>query len=369
MNIPNLELFQWLQKNSSKNKHILAFSNAQGLTYEEYKNLTNHFLSPGFNLNINKNKGAQELKDVLCSLYSCQLENVVTSTGGSEANFLVFLSLLQSGDEVIVEKPGYEPHFRTPTIFGARTINWARKYEDNYKLNVESLQNLITKKTKLVVITNLHNPSGISTPKQSLQQLSELLDEQNIYLLVDEIFLDGAFHPQFSSYGLPKIITTSSMTKIYGIGGLRTGWIIAPEEVAKKCQHAKSYTTGCSPYLSEIMSSHLIRNAKEKLQKRYISISKQNLNIVKKWILKHRHLLDWVEPHGGVVCFPKYYSDIPSVELCLQLIHKYNVLVSPGKYFNQEGHFRLSYGWKTAQLEEGLEKLGKGLEDIIGSKF
>ena len=365
MNIPTLELFQWLQQNSARARHVFAFSIIPGITYEKYQNLTGYSLPSNFDLNQNKDTGAQELKEILCSQYSCQPENVVTSTGGSEANFLVFLAMLRPGNEVIVEKPGYEPLYSTPTIFGARTINWERGFENHYQLDIGSLQDLITKKTKLIVVTNLHNPSGVLSSKQSLQQLAELAEERNIYVLVDEIFLDGGYNSPLSSFGLPQVIITSSMTKIYGVGGLRTGWIIAPEEIAKQCQHAKSHTTGCSPYISEILSSHLLRYAKEQLLDRYQSISKQNLSIVKKWMQKQHQFLDWIEPDGGVVCFLKYNSDIPSVTLCLQLMHTYGVLVVPGLYFNQEGYFRLCYGCKTHILKEGLKILGNSLEHII----
>ena len=365
MNIPNLKLFEWLQENSLKSNHVFAFSNIPGLTYKEYQKYTNFSIPSNFDLNKNQDLGAQELKDVLCSIYSCQPNNIVTSTGGSEANFLVFLSLLKPGDEVIVEKPGYEPLYITPKIFGAKTINWVRRIEDDFQINLEYLGDLITKKTRLIIMTNLHNPSGVLTSQKTIQQLSEFAEKKDIYLLIDEIFLDGAFNRQNSSYGLPNVIITSSMTKIYGIGGLRTGWIIAPTEVVKKCQKAKSHTTGCSPYISEIISSHLLKNAKNHILDSYKSLAKKNLAIVKKWILKNHHLLDWVEPHGGIVCFPKYKSNIPSVNLCNQLLNKYKVLVTPGHYFNLDGHFRLGYGCKTPILEEGLEKLTNGLENMI----
>jgi aspartate/methionine/tyrosine aminotransferase len=368
MNIPNIKLFQWLEKNSSKAKHVLAYSNIPGLTYDEYQTLTDYSLSPNFNLNQNKDTGAQELKELLSSSYSCQPEQVVTSTGGSEANFLIYLALLQHGDEVIVEKPGYEPLFSTSKIFGTRNIYWARNFEHDFQLDIESLQNLITKKTKLIVLTNLHNPSGVLIPQKSIQSVAELAEEYNIYVFIDEIFLDGAFHSQCSSFGLPHVIITSSMTKIYGVGGLRTGWIIAPKEVAIKCQNAKSHTTGCSPYISEILSSYLLRNAKDLLINRYQLLSKKNIAIVKKWVKQNNHLLNWVEPHGGVVCFPKYHSDISSEDLCLRLFNTYSILITPGQYFNQDGHFRLSFGCNSEELKAGLNSLEKGLEFILGSQ-
>ena len=368
MNIPNIELFEWLNKYSKQAKYVLANSNIPGLTYEVYQNFTKYSIPHDFDLNKNNDYGAEDLLNALCSLYSCLPENIVTTTGGSEANFLVFASLIKPGDEVIVEKPGYEPLYRTPSIFGANTVYWERTYKKSFELDLANINDLITKKTRLIVLTNLHNPSGVCISRKILQELNEIIEPKNIYLLIDEIFLDGSVNNQVSAFGLSNVIISSSMTKVYGLGGLRTGWIAAPAEIANKCQITKSHTTGCSTYISEILSSHILRNGKESLIRSYKQLSKTNISIIRKWINKNHVLLEWVEPHGGVVCFPKYHSNILSVDLCMQLFKEFDVLVSPGSYFNKEGYIRLSFGCDSETLIKGLEALEYGLKKIIGSK-
>ncbi|MBU0497411.1 MAG: pyridoxal phosphate-dependent aminotransferase, partial [Candidatus Thermoplasmatota archaeon] len=269
MNIPSLGLFHWQETYARQAKYVLAYSNIPGISYRKYQALTRWAVPASFNLNKNDDRGASELREVLCSQYSFSDENVVTSTGGSEANFLVFLASLRAGDEVIVETPIYEPLYRIPELLGARTISWERRFDNRYQLELKSLEELITKKTRLVVLTNLHNPSGVCVRKSVFQRLGRLAEQYNFYVLVDEIFLEGMIPIQSSVFGIPRMIITSSMTKIYGVGGLRTGWIIAPQEVAEKCQLSKGYTTGCSSYLSEILSSHLLRNGKDQLLQEY----------------------------------------------------------------------------------------------------
>ncbi len=365
MNIPSLGLFHWQETYAHQAKYVLAYSNIPGISYEKYQTLTGCSVPAHFNLNKNDDRGASELRELLCSQYSCRDGNVVTSTGGSEANFLVFLALLSSGDEVIVESPIYEPLYRIPEFLGARPILWERCFDNRYQLELESLKELITEKTRLVVLTNLHNPSGVFIPKNVFQRLGELAEHYEFYVLIDEIFLEGMIPHHSSVFGMPRMIITSSMTKIYGVGGLRTGWIIAPQEIAEKCQLVKSYTTGCSSYLSETMSSNLLRNGTEQLLQEYISLSHFNRKIMKQWIHRYRDLLEWVEPDGGVVCFPKYRGAISSEELCLELLRSYDVLVTPGCFFNKDGYIRISFGVDTKVLEPALTALGDGLETIL----
>lgn len=364
MQVPRVDLFDWLLQNSPKASYNFAFSEIHGLSIEEYQKLTSFTLPGNFDLGSNAHYGASELKDTLSSMYRCKSENIVTTTGASEANFLVFSSLLSRGDDFIVEQPGYQPMWLTPEMLGARCISWQRRFEDKFYVDVKALETLFTKKTRLVVMTNLHNPSGVLTDQKTIKILAEIAENHGAYVLIDEIFLDGSFAPQPSSFGTPNVIVTSSTTKIYGLGGLHTGWIAAPKEVAAQCQRVKAHTTAAASFISEIMAAHLLRTAREDLIKRYQKRAKTNLAILKRW-MHHHDVLEWVEPDGGIVCFPKYSIDIPSITLCRYLFETQKILLNPGAFFNLEGHLRLSYGCKEETLRNGLEALETGLNTIV----
>jgi aspartate/methionine/tyrosine aminotransferase len=364
MQPPNIDLFDWLLRHASEAKYNFAFSNIQGITLEEYQNLTNFSIPPDFDLGSNQQYGATELKETLQLMYTCGVDNIVTSTGASEANFLVFSSLLSKGDEFIIEQPGYQPMWLTPEMLGALRIDWPRSFEHKFRVQVEALNDLCTKKTKLIVLTNLHNPSGTYTDSTTIKAIAEIADDNDAYVLVDEIFLDGSPTKHLSCYGTPNVIVTSSATKIYGLGGLHTGWIIAPEEIAKRCQRMKAHTTGASSFLSEFMTAHLLKNARDAVIERFQRQATTNRVIVKKWMERHKDLLQWVEPDGGLVCFPKYSLNIPSVDLCRHLFETQKILINPGVYFNSEGFIRLSFGGKADMLQQGLERLEHGLRDF-----
>jgi aspartate/methionine/tyrosine aminotransferase len=288
----------------------------------------------------------------------------VTTTGASEANFLVFSSLLTNSDDFIVEQPGYQPLWRTPEVLGAQRITWPRPFEKKFQLDIDVLESLITNKTKLIVITNLHNPSGVLTDKKTIETIAEIAQQHHTYLLIDEIFLDGSFIRQPSSFGIPNVIITSSATKIYGRGGLHTGWLIAPKEIKERCQQMKAHTTAASSYLSELMTAKILSTANDDLIKRFQKKTKNNFLILKKWMNQHKDELQWVEPHGGIFCFPKYTLNISSVELCKHLLNKHKLLVNPGTHFNQEGHVRLSYGCDIFLLQKALDELENGLQNL-----
>jgi len=355
MNLPSIDIFQWLETRASKAAYNLAYSNIPGIGFEDFSEMTGYQIPSAFDLNKSEQTGAEMLTAVLCENYDCEESSVVSTTGGSEANFLVFLSLLEPGDEVIVEQPGYEPLWKTPTVFGTQVRFWERRFEDNYQLDLEALKEIITRKTKLIVLTNLHNPSGVLASRESLKGLSEIAQDHDTQVLIDEIFLDGVHPRPSSAFGYPNIIITSSMTKIYGIGGLRTGWIIAEPSAAKGFQKAKAHTSVCSPYLSEMMTAHLLKHGREQALERYQKTAQSNRKIVRTWIEENTGIIDWVEPDGGIICFLKYQEDISSVELCERLFIKKKVLIIPGLHFKKEGFFRVSYGIENECINKSLK--------------
>jgi len=361
MRAPLVDLFDWLHTNAPKATYNLAYSNIHGLTLEEYQRYCGYSLPKDFDLGINEAHGTKELIQTLSKIYQCLEENIVTTTGTSEANYLVFSSLLGPGDEFIIEQPSYQPMWLTLEMLGGTRVPWPRRFENKYHLEIETLEPLLTNKTKLIVLTNLHNPSGVWTDRRTMESVAKIAQDHGCYVVVDEIYLDGGFKRYPSSFGLPRVIVTSSTTKVYGLGGLHTGWIVAPAEIAAEFQRRKAHTTGASSFVSEVMTSHALGAAREKLIARFQSRAEKNIGLLRKWIREHHDVLDWVEPDGGIVCFPRYHLTMPSVPLCKRLLDEAGVLVNPGAFFNEDGHFRVSYGIESEAFERALGALAEAL--------
>lgn len=366
MNLPRIPLFDWLLENLPKTKYDLANSSITGVTFTEFKELSGFKIPENFNLGKNDPFGAEPLREALANIYHCGTNNIVTSTGGSEANFILYLSLLKPDDEIIVEQPGYSPLWIVPEFLGIKVKFWHRNFDNGFKLNIESLKDIITKKTKLIVITNLHNPSGVLTEPKTIHALAEIAADNGAYLLIDEIFLDVANLPQESAVGLDSVIVTSSVSKVYGIGGLRSGWIISNEELTKRCLQAKWYGSVASSYISELFTAAILKNGREELIKKYKEIEKTNLPIMQEWIENNNDILEWIPPDGSVLCFPKYNikSNADSVELGKKLVQEHGILISPGKFFGTDGHFRLTFMNNPYELRTALGKISELIRSI-----
>ena len=363
--IPPIELFEWLQNNHERAEYVLAFSKMKGLSKGEYDELVQYDLKPELDLGRGDPRGAYEFKQILMEIYGCGIDNIVTTSGGTQANFLVFLATLQKKDKFIIEQPGYQPMWLTPQMLGGRKIPWLRRFEDDFRLDVDALKNLITNRTKLIVLTNPHNPTGVVADRKfEIKKIAEIAQAKGIYVLIDEIFLDGTDVPQVSAYGLPNVIITSSMTKVYGLGGQRTGWIIAPPEIAAQCQIAKVHANGSTSYVGELMNAYALRNARKLLMQRFTKLSLSNFQVLSKWMDANQDIVEWVRPHGGIMCFPKYRVNMSSIELCHKLLDDHGVMVNPGEYFNMDGHIRLCYTCEEDVLRGGLNALGKGLKEL-----
>lgn len=357
MKTSSFPLIDWLLNNAPKATHLLSFTNIDGLTYEYFKVISKYNIPRGFNMGINSHHGSESLVSILSKMYHTTPEHVVTASGGSEANFLVFYGLLSTHDEVLIEQPGYQPLWLTPESIGATTKFFQRDQSKGFTIDINTLQEKLSSKTKLIVLTNPHNPTGVCLKRNTLKEISKFAAESECYVLIDEIFLDGCFTEKASAFGLTNIIITSSMTKIYGLGGLRTGWIISSEELTKKFQRAKLHTTIGASFLSEEMSAAALNNGKELLRNRFFTMAKTNFKVVKKWVDENNDIIDWVEPDGGIFCFIHYKKEKSSIELCSQLLNQHGVLVCPGSFFGLDHFFRLSYNLDSDTLRDALQRI------------
>ncbi len=361
MDLPPIPLFDWLHSHAPDARYLLSFSNMNGLSFESFANLTGFTIPTTFDLGVNTLNGDDTLKAALATMYNTTPSCIVTTTGGSAANFLVFYSMLRPRDEVIVERPSYQPLWLTPQSLGGKIMFCDRNPSESFLIDLNALQESITSKTKLIILTNLHNPTGKCLPRHTLQKISTLARDSHCFVLIDEIFLDGCFTHQSSAAGLPHVIVTSSMTKTYGLGGLRSGWIVASDDVAQHCQTAKAHTTGGSPLLTEHMSAAALLHARAQLKDRFLSFAHTNWHIVKTWVSEKPDLVEWSNPDGGLFCFIKYHSSQNSEALCKYLFDSYGVLLTPGIFFGLDGWFRLSYTCNPQVLYEALSFITDGL--------
>lgn len=310
--------------------------------------------------------GYPPLVEAIAARYGVSPEGVAVAAGASGANFLVYAALLRPGDEVVVEQPAYEPLLAVPKLLGARIRRFPRRFENGFRIDPEDVARAITAATRLVVLTNLHNPTGVLTPPDTLLAVGELAARVGAEVLVDEVYLESVpgGEARAAANLSPIFISTSSLTKAYGLSGLRAGWALARPEIAEKLRRVRDLVDVVGSFPAEVLAFLAFRNL-ENLRCRARSILEPNFAHVEA-VLRGHPRIDWVPPAGGSVVFPLLRGSRDSTPFVEFLARHRETGVVPGGFFEAPAHFRIALGGPADILRSGLEQLGKALEEWRG---
>jgi len=299
-------------------------------------------------------------------------ECIVTAAGTSMANHLAMAAVLDPGDEVVLEQPAYGPLLDVANYLGARVKRLPRRFESRFAVNLDELQRAITTGTRLIVLTNLHNPSGALLSAEMVGAIGKLALRSKARVLIDEVYLEMLFgklapfcFPIGKSIAGAKenpFIVTSSLTKVYGLSGLRCGWILAAPVLARRMWLLNDLfaATGALPAerLSVVALDHL-----EKFRERARALLTTNRALLDSF-LDSRRDLECFRPPAGTVVFPRLpHGRDPEAFLKL-LREKFETTVVPGSFFEMPRHFRIGIGGDTPTLRAGLERLSAALDAL-----
>lgn len=287
---------------------------------------------------------------------------VVTAQGTSGANHLAMAALIKPGDEVWIERPAYPLLWETAAYLGADVKHFERAAEASFSLDVEALERNVNSSTRLIVITNLHNPSCAYTGESAMRRVSEIARSVGARVLVDEVYLDLLFeNAPPTAYKLGReFVVTSSLTKVYGLSGLRCGWILAEPELARRMYRLNDLFGVNNPYVTDQLSCialaqlpHIGQWARELLD--------ANRALANEFIAATPELE--CEPlQAGTVIFPRI--DFPVEEFCRLLRERYETVVTPGHFFGAPDRIRIGIGGDTNVLAEGLARLHDALSQM-----
>ncbi len=295
------------------------------------------------------------------------VECVVTAAGTSMANHLAMATVLEPGDEILIEEPAYGPLLDVADYLGARVRRLPRRFENAFDIDPDDVARLLTPATRLIVLTNLHNPTGALIPGETLRRIGQLAQARGALVLVDEVYLEMLFdREQPSAFSLGEtFIVTSSLTKIYGLSGLRCGWILAAPTLAQRMWRLNDLYGANAAHAAERLSTiafdHLPK-FRERARER-LAANRPLLDA----FLDARDDLDCLRPLGGTVAFPKLRAGEPARFFAL-LRDKYETSVVPGALFEMPNHFRIGIGGESTELIAGLERLGAALAEFRKSQ-
>jgi aspartate/methionine/tyrosine aminotransferase len=308
--------------------------------------------------------GYPPLLEALASHCKVAPEMVVTVSGGtSMANHLAMAALLNHGDEVLVEEPTYDPLLAVAEYLGVRIKRFARPFSAGFRIDPEAIREQITERTRLIVLTNMHNPSSVLTDNETLKEIGLLARSVGARVLVDEVYLEALFEeaPPSCVHLGPEFVATTSLTKGYGLSGLRCGWILAEPELAQKFWLLKDIFDGVGPHPTERLSVVALKQL-ERIATRAKNILRTNRAALNQFLESHDEL-QAVQTESGTTIFPLLRHS--SVEtLCDLLNSKYETAIVPGRFFEMPQHVRIGICCEPELFTGGLERLGAALAEL-----
>jgi aspartate/methionine/tyrosine aminotransferase len=322
---------------------------------------------PDLTLLYTEHRGARGLRALVVEgAQGLSADDVLITGGAAGALFIIATSLLSPGDHLVVVRPNYATNLETPRAIGCDIGFVDLEFEDGFRTRLEAIKAALTPRTKLISVTCPHNPTGVTMTEAELKALADLAAERGCRLLVDETYgplaHDGAL-PIAAGYG-PHVISVASLSKAYGVPGIRIGWLVCKDPALMELfLAAKEQIAICGSVIDEWIAEQILARRADLLPP-ILREMRRRLDRVAAWI-EDEPLLDWVRPSGGVVCFPRMTAEpAGGIEAFYRrLLETHGAYVGPGHWFEQpDTSFRLGYGWPTAEeLDGGLDAISRAL--------
>lgn len=302
------------------------------------------------------------LRERIGTRYGVSVERVITADGTSMANFLAMAALISPGDEVLIEQPTYEPLLAAASFLGAEIKRFERKPADGFRLDPAIVEPHMSDRTRLIVITNLHNPSGALAVEDELRAIGRIAAKRGAHVLIDEVYLDSAVPPGRSAVHLgPEFVITNSLTKVYGLSGLRCGWILAEPDHAERMWRLNDLFGVNQAHPAERLASIAFDRIDEVIGDNPTMLERNRSRF--NAFVANRDDLECIPAAHGITAFP-HWSGGDTERLNHHLHEHYDTAVVPGHWFEKAAHFRVGFGLPTGDFDEALNRLGAALDDL-----
>jgi aspartate/methionine/tyrosine aminotransferase len=308
--------------------------------------------------------GHAPLQAAIAARYRVGEGCVAAAMGTSMANLLALAAIVQPGDEVLIEHPTYEPLMAAARWLGAEVRTFTRRAEDGFRLDPAEVERGMTDRTRAVVITNLHNPSSALAEDDVLRPIGEMAARAGARVIVDEVYLDALWEPApRTAFHLGEaFISTNSLTKVYGLNGLRCGWILAAPEIADRAWRLTELFNNIGVHAAERLSLIAFENI-DALAARSRALLDANAAALNDFYAAHADRLDVRSHAHGTVSFPRVVG-VDADALCERLTARHETAVAAGRFFGAPEHVRIGLGVDPAIFREGLERLGRALGEM-----
>jgi aspartate/methionine/tyrosine aminotransferase len=366
------ELERWQSTWENRVRFNLSESGVHPLTIQELLGLAGASAMPllEVRLGYSQSNGTDLLRERIAALYpGASADQVLVTTGSSEANFVTCWRLIEPGDKVAVMMPNYQQTWGLGQNFGAQVRPFQLHEKEGWEPYAEEIRTAIAPGTKLIVVTNPHNPTGHILSDASRKVIVERAKEVGAWLLADEVYQgaerNGHTTPSFwGSYD--KAIVVNGLSKAYGLPGLRIGWIVAPPALTQEAWARHDYTTigpsGASDHLAAVALDPRVR---DKLIDRTRRILNANYPVLETWLKTFGDTFTWHAPQAGAICWARYRHAITAAEIVERVRAQHSVLLCPGEHFGMPGFLRFGYGGELQHFQQALAETERGLRRLF----
>ena len=311
-------------------------------------------------INGDNSYGYAPLQQAIATHHGVDPDCVVEAAGTSMANHLAMAAILEPGDEVLIEHPAYGPILDVAHYLEANVKRFRRAEENGWAIDPAEVRRCITSKTRLIVITNLHNPTSALTPGSVLCEIGDIARSVSALVLVDEVYLDAVYDdtPRTSFHLGPQFVVTSSLTKVYGASGLRCGWILAKPDLAWKMRRLDDLYSATPVFPGELLSVVAFQHL-GLLRERARRIVEADRKLLRDF-LKQQSSLSAVSTSWGTTLFPRLVNRKTDAFL-ERLRTEFDTSAVPGRFFEMPDHFRIGMGVNTEMFAEGLNRIRRAL--------
>jgi hypothetical protein len=361
---------RWQSTYEHRVRFNLSESGVHPLSVTELLSLANlHPDTLDIRLGYGQSNGSDDLRNLIADLYAGVTEaSVLVTTGAAEANFTVFWELMEPDTSVAVMLPNYMQVPGLLKSFGAHIHPFHLVEENGWQPDLNELEKGLRNGARFILVTNPNNPTGTVLDDTSMSGIVELADRHGAWILADEVYrgaeLRGPETPSF--WGLhDRVLVTNSLSKAYGLPGLRIGWVVGPAEMMEGLWGRSDYTTIAPASLSDVLARVALEpTIRRKILARTRKILTNNIALLSSWIDAQDDRFSYRPPDAGAICFTRYRTSINSTEFAETLRTEMDLLVVPGDHFGMDHYLRLGFGLPATELEEALQRMGTAFDAV-----
>ncbi len=321
-------------------------------------------------INYPQANGTVALRQTIAAMYrGAAADNVLVTTGAAEANYLTIHTLLGPGDEAVVMLPNYMQVWGVANNLGVTVKPFNLVEDRGWAPDLDELRAVVGPRTRLIAVCNPNNPTGRIMTEGEMDAVVAVAAKVGAWILADEVYAGAeresdSVTPSF--YGrYDKVIAVGSMSKAYGLPGLRTGWAVGPADTLDDMWARHEYVTITTTMLSDVLTTlALSPSVRPKLLARTRKFIREGYPVLTAWAAEHGNMIRVFPPQAAAIAFVRYNLDVNSTVLADKLRREKSVLIVPGDHFGLDRHLRISFGLPRDYLSAGLGRIRELMAEL-----